>query len=145
MVSWTESNRSINQSIDQWFGLLLWPCVAGLLFWFTPGNVDENEGKPLSCWPDPCLQDVCHVIARREAGMFWCLPPPGLESRGCHLISSFYLLSCCSAYSCCSFCLLLFLLFGPVSCQLSGHFLNIFYFRDSLFLYCPSFVFKLFL
>ena len=32
-------------------------------------------------------------------------PPPCLESQGCHLIPLCHLLSCSSAWSCCSFCL----------------------------------------
>ena len=35
-------------------------------------------------------------------------PPPSLESQGCHLISLNYLPFCSSAYSHCSFCLVLF-------------------------------------
>ena len=35
---------------------------------------------------------------------------PCLESQGCHLIPSFYLLSCYAAQSCCSFCFSFFVL-----------------------------------
>ena len=40
------------------------------------------------------LKLLC-VLVRMEARLFWCLPSC-LETRGCHLIPTFYLLSCYS-------------------------------------------------
>ena len=69
--------------------------------------------------------------------MAFLMPPPCLESQGCHLSPSVYLLPYSSG-SCWSFCLLLVSAFGPVSCLLSRNFLKLFS-RDSFFLVRPYF------
>ena len=77
-----------------------------------------------------------------KGGQALLMSPPCLESRGCHLIPSFYLLCCYSAQSCCSFCLLLFSAYGPVSCLLSRNIFKLLI-RDNAFL-CVSLVLRFF-
>ena len=49
-------------------------------------------------------------LAASKGGRGCLMSPSYLESQDCRLIPLFYLLSCSSAYSCCSFCVV-FLLF----------------------------------
>ena len=79
-----------------------------LQLWCVP-SVWKNVGMTL------CLDLVtkCIILLLNS---YW-LPPKGgqrcLKSQGCHLSPLSYLLSCFSAQSSCSFCLIIFLLMVP--------------------------------
>ena len=66
---------------------------------------------------------------------------PCQESQGFQLIPSFYLLSCYTAKSCCSFCLLLLSAFGPVSFLLSSNLFQPFFSLEIGF-FCIALVFS---
>ena len=55
----------------------------------------------------------CCFLTVPEEGRGCLMPPPCLESQGCHLISLYYLLSCSSAPSCHSVLSFFFLPVGP--------------------------------
>ena len=48
------------------------------------------------------------VVDVSVSQLFFFFFSPSLQSQGCHFIPPFFLLSCSSAQSCCSLCLVLF-------------------------------------
>ena len=84
-----------------------WPCCFDLVF--------INFGpKKMS------------LIFPRKGGRGCPMSPPSLESQGCHSIPPYYLLSCSSAYSQYSFCLVFICLLAHFLDFFSGKFFNIF-------------------
>ena len=115
-----------------------WVCF--LPFAWLPALVSllrDKGSKPVS-WP--FWYFVCFPVisqSRPKGGRVLLMSPACLESQGCHLTPSFYLLPCYSAMSCCSFCLLLVSAFGPVPCLLSRNVLTLFFFLEIRFFVLP--------
>ena len=98
-------------------GLIL--CISECL-WF--GDVcGITRGQIVAFFPPP------------KGGLGCLMSPPCLKSQGCHLIPLYYLLSCCSAYRCYSFCLIFFSACWSILLNFSQKIFQYFSLRDTLF------------